>query len=80
MKSKKDKNNIFWEGFNTAFDIYGLGFNRNNKASHINESWHKVGGFFTKTFEEYKSLNDDDSNKKEKIKNNRKSQRRLQSY
>jgi hypothetical protein len=80
MKFKKNKNNIFWEGFSTAFDLYGLGFNRINRTNNINASWHKVGGFFTKTFEEYKSLNDDYSNKEEKIKKKRKSQRRLQSY
>lgn len=80
MKFKKNKKITFWEGFETSFDLYGLGFNRNNRPNNISESWYNVGNFFSKTFDEYRSLDKDCVDKEETMKSDRNSRRKLQSY
>ena len=43
----------FLEGFNSVLDLSGIGFSKSHRFNHnINNSWHNVGIFFNKGFNE----------------------------
>tara|TARA_R110001599_G_scaffold294179_1_gene498088 strand:- start:799 stop:1017 length:219 start_codon:yes stop_codon:yes gene_type:complete len=64
----KNKNKVFFEGFNSALDLSGLGFSKNYRFNrNINNSWYNVGTFFTKGFNEYTNTLEDNKKRKKSL-------------
>lgn len=63
MENKR-RNKAFWEGFNSALDLSGIGFSRRYRSSHnINNSWYNVGVLFNNSFNKYIFSEESDSSK-----------------
>jgi hypothetical protein len=56
---EKKNQNSFWQGFQSAFDLYGFGFKRSYRVNNVHASWHNVGLYFSNTFNKYVSLDTD---------------------
>lgn len=81
MKTKKEKYRIIWDGFYSAFDLFGEGFRRKRRSNNIENSWHNVGIFFSRGFDDYMQLkqNCDNSNEK-RLTKQKHLKRKLQFY
>ena len=67
MKNKKHFK-TFLEGFNSAFDLSGIGFAKSYSSNHnINKSWYNVGTFFDKSFNESKSTIEENNTRKRSL-------------
>lgn len=57
IKHMSSKNqNSFWKGFESAFDLYGIGFKRNYRTHSVRTSWYNVGLYFNNTFNRFVSM------------------------